>query len=148
MARFKWRNIPIPEAHIVLLAGGVLLHCWQPEPLCRAPRLRHLFGWTTLLLGIVIAGWAVVAVQDLHIDRPTRVVVTGPYAYSRNPMYVAWTLVYAAITVLVNTWWLLRLLPALLVYTHACVIRREEKQLEASFGEAYRAYRRRVRRYA
>ena len=147
MARLNWHNIPIPEEYLVLLTGGVVLHRCRPKPLTEVTWLRTLFGWPPLLVGIWLAGWTVVAVHDVQIDRPTRVVVTGPYAYSRNPMYVAWTLIYAAVAILVNTVWPLSMLPALLAYTHARNVRREEKHLEASFGDEYRAYRRRVRRY-
>jgi protein-S-isoprenylcysteine O-methyltransferase Ste14 len=62
-------------------------------------------------------------------------------------MYVAWTLMYLAIALLVNSWWLVMLLPIVLLFTHFFVIRKEESQLERMFGEAYRQYCTRVRSY-
>jgi protein-S-isoprenylcysteine O-methyltransferase Ste14 len=83
----------------------------------------------------------------MDFSKPTEVMTMGPYSFSRNPMYVAWTLIYLAITLLVNTLWLIILLPITLLFTHFFVIRKEEAQLEQMFGEAYRQYRARVRRY-
>ncbi len=62
-------------------------------------------------------------------------------------MYLAWTIIYVATAVLVNTWWLVMLLPVLQLFTHYVVVRQEERQLERQFGEPYRQYRGQVRRY-
>ena len=62
-------------------------------------------------------------------------------------MYVAWSVIYIGIAMLVNTGWLIILLPAVIAFTHYFVIRREEQQLEKQFGEQYRQYRAQVRRY-
>jgi protein-S-isoprenylcysteine O-methyltransferase Ste14 len=98
-------------------------------------------------VGILLAGWAVAAAKDRDIEKPTEIISSGPYAFSRNPMYVAWTLIYLAIALLVNAWWLIVLLPVLILFTHYFVVRQEERQLEQQFGEPYRQYRSRVRRY-
>jgi protein-S-isoprenylcysteine O-methyltransferase Ste14 len=86
------------------------------------------------------------AVRDRDISQPNEVIDSGPYRFSRNPMYVAWTLIYLGAAALMNTLWPLTLLPLLVAFTHYIVVRREEQQLEAQFGEAYRQYRKRVRR--
>jgi protein-S-isoprenylcysteine O-methyltransferase Ste14 len=61
-------------------------------------------------------------------------------------MYVAWTMIYLGVALVLNTLWLLVLLPLLAVLIHR-EARREESRLEDAFGEVYRTYRRRVRRY-
>jgi protein-S-isoprenylcysteine O-methyltransferase Ste14 len=48
---------------------------------------------------------------------------------------------------LVNTWWLLILLPAVIAFTHYIVVHQEEQKLEQKFGEEYREYMGRVWRY-
>jgi protein-S-isoprenylcysteine O-methyltransferase Ste14 len=83
----------------------------------------------------------------MDINKPSRIIVSGPYRFSRNPMYVAWTLIYIGIGLLVNTWWLLIFLPIMLIYMHYFVVRREKRQLEKIFGDEYRQYCDRVRRY-
>ena len=61
-------------------------------------------------------------------------------------MYVAWTMFYVGTAILVNTWWLLILLPAVAVFTHYVDVRHEEQELEQRLGDEYREYKGRVRR--
>lgn len=85
----------------------------------------------------------------ISVDRPTTAIVaSGPYRYSRNPLYVALTLLYLGLgAAALNTLWALVLLPPLLVVIQRGVIEREERYLERKFGEEYRRYKRRVRRW-
>ncbi len=147
MSNFRWSNIPIPEGHGIVLVIGVALHIWRPLILFEMPWLKHAVGWPALLLGVLLAAWAVMTIRDMDIGRPTKIVVSGPYSFSRNPMYVAWTTIYIGTAMLVNTWWLIILLPALMAFTHYFVVRREEQDLEQQFGAAYRKYCERVPRY-
>jgi protein-S-isoprenylcysteine O-methyltransferase Ste14 len=114
--------------------------------------------WNLLGLVPVIAGVAcLVWVMVNHITRtPERVVLgstpgylleRGPYRFSRNPMYVAelalwlgWAILYGSIAVLVGS----LLLWAAMNYRG---IPREERNLEARFGEAYLHYKSRVPRW-
>jgi protein-S-isoprenylcysteine O-methyltransferase Ste14 len=100
-----------------------------------------------LIAGILLAGWSVYEVKEIDIEASDRLITTGPFALSRNPMYVAWSLIYLAIVFLVNSIWLLVLFPLVLVYTHFFVILTEEKLLTGKFGKQYLAYKSRVRRY-
>jgi protein-S-isoprenylcysteine O-methyltransferase Ste14 len=86
------------------------------------------------------------AAADVDLERPDQLVDNGPYAYSRNPMYVAWTVGYVGIALVAGTAWPLLLLPAVLVVTQVAVLR-EERSLERRFGAAYRSYKTSVRRY-
>ena len=147
MNRFRWSNLPLPEGHVLLLVLGVAVHTRLPLTLFELPWLKQVVGWPLLLLGGLLADWAVVTVKDIDISRPTRIIDTGPYRFSRNPMYVAWTMMYVGATALVNTWWLLLFLPLLIAFTHYFGVLREEQQLEQSFGQEYRQYCDRVRRY-
>ena len=80
--------------------------------------------------------------------RPTTsVVTTGPFRFSRNPLYVALTLLYLGLTLAFNTWWGIVVLIPLLIIMHYGVVLREERYLEQKFGETYRQYRSQVRRY-
>ena len=143
----RWSNIPIPEGYVIPLMAGVVLHIFFPRRFFGSPWLKHVLGWPFLLLGTLITACAVMAIKGMDIKRPTRIIVSGPYRFSRNPMYVAWTLIYVGIAILVNSWWLFILLPVILVFTHYIVVRREEQRLEQVFGEEYRQYRDNVRRY-
>lgn len=132
---------------MICLVVGVALHIWLPFSLFEIPWLKYILGWPLLLLGSLLVAWAVMTIKDMDISRPTRIIDSGPYRFSRNPMYVAWTAIYIAIALLVNTWWLLIFLPVLIIFTHYRVICREEQQLEQQFGKEYQQYRDRVRRY-
>ena len=74
-------------------------------------------------------------------------VESGPYAYTRNPMYTGMTLVYISAALLLDWLWPILLLPIVLLVLFRLVISREERYLAAEFGEEYEAYRRRVRRW-
>jgi protein-S-isoprenylcysteine O-methyltransferase Ste14 len=74
-------------------------------------------------------------------------VTGGPYRRTRNPMYVAMTLLYLGASLLMNGLWPLLALPVVLAALTFAVIRREERYLSSAFGAEYDAYRRRVRRW-
>jgi len=76
----------------------------------------------------------------------TALVTTGPYRFTRNPGYLALALIFAGIAVLTGGWALVMLVPTLLVIDRG-VIAREERYLEGRFGDEYRGYRGRVRRW-
>ena len=79
---------------------------------------------------------------------PARAIVTsGPFRYSRNPLYLALTLLYLGLTLALNTWWGLVMLVPLFIVMDRGVVLREERYLEQKFGEIYRQYRSDVRRY-
>lgn len=77
----------------------------------------------------------------------TALVDTGPFRFSRNPMYVAVAFFQIALGLLFNNMWvLLFIIPAFIVI-HYVVVLREEVYLEAKFGDEYLGYKGRVRRW-
>jgi protein-S-isoprenylcysteine O-methyltransferase Ste14 len=86
------------------------------------------------------------AAAAVDLERPNQLVDGGPYAFSRNPMYVAWTAGYVGVTLVAGTAWPLLLLPIVLAATQV-VVTREERSLERRFGDVYRRYKASVRRY-
>ena len=84
----------------------------------------------------------------IRTDRPVpRLVTDGPFRYTRNPGYLGLTMLYAGIAVLRNALWAILLLPLVLYVIQRQVIGREERYLERTFGEEYRAYKAQVRRW-
>jgi protein-S-isoprenylcysteine O-methyltransferase Ste14 len=128
------------------LGAGILLQVIASWRLPWPAWIGHACGWPLILAGLWLAAWGVRAAADLDLQRPNQLVLRGPYAFSRNPMYLAWTLVYVGIAFVANAAWPLLLLPVVLLVTHA-VILREERSLERRFGAAYRRYKTSVRRY-
>jgi protein-S-isoprenylcysteine O-methyltransferase Ste14 len=74
-------------------------------------------------------------------------VTTGVYAHVRNPMYLGLAFLVAGIGVALASDWTLVMLVAAALLNHYGVVKREERYLEAKFGDAYRRYRNRVPRY-
>ncbi len=88
------------------------------------------------------------AETNINPFKPTTAIVSsGPFRFTRNPLYLSVTLIYLGLTLAVNTWWAFLLLGPVLLFIHFGVVLREERYLERRFGESYREYRLRVRRY-
>ena len=141
---------PPPLIYAVPFVAGLLLQHWRPMPFIPGAAAVPL-GIGCVLLGLVGLP-AVLAFHNAKTSpnpwRPsTAVVMTGPYRFSRNPMYVGITLLYVGVAIWVNTVWPLLFLPVILIVMHHGVIVREEAYLERTFGEEYRQYRQRVRRW-
>jgi protein-S-isoprenylcysteine O-methyltransferase Ste14 len=109
-------------------------------------------GVALLLVGAGIGVWGQrtmgAAGTKVNPSEPTTAIVTGgPFRFSRNPLYVALTLLYLGLSLAVNTGWGFFALVPLLLVMHYGVVLREERYLEQKFGETYRQYRAEVRRY-
>ena len=111
--------------------------------------------WSGLILvgaGIVllVAGRRALLAAETNINpfKPTLSITTaGPFRFTRNPLYLGVTLIYCGLTLVSNSWWCFVLLVPVLVLIHFGVVAREERYLERKFGDSYRQYRERVRRY-
>lgn len=77
----------------------------------------------------------------------TTIVGNGLYAYTRNPMYLALTLIYVGVCIMANAYWGLLLLIPLLIVVQKGIIEREEAYLTRKFGDEYLHYKARVRRW-
>jgi protein-S-isoprenylcysteine O-methyltransferase Ste14 len=144
--RWRWRNLPLPEPHLGLLAGGLILHRLWPRMLLPEGRVRLVTGWSLIAGGALLAGWATRAAGNIDLAHPARLITVGPFAVSRHPMYTAWTSIYFGVALVANTRWLILLSPLLLALVHRAVLA-EEWQLATRLGDDYRDYKRRVGRY-
>ena len=115
----------------------------------RLPGGRRLYtdaGCILVGTGVAISAWAVRAASDVDIERPSALISSGPYAISRNPMYVGWTLLYFGAALVTRNAWMVASIPIVGGIIHRDVLR-EEHTLEQVFGEEYFRYRKLVRRY-
>ncbi len=133
------------------LALGLLLHWLYPVHPLPVLAARLLGGLLLVLSGLMAYSAESVmkrAGTNIRPDRPTLAIVSdGPFRFSRNPLYLALTGLYAGITLLVNALWPLVLLIPVLAVLRWGIIAREERYLEAKFGDTYRTYKARVRRW-
>jgi protein-S-isoprenylcysteine O-methyltransferase Ste14 len=151
---------PTDAAHVIVfppllfaaaLALGLLVHLIIPvHPL--PPVLARIAGAALFVASAALATWGENILRragtNVHPNEPTLAIVTdGPFAYSRNPLYLATTGLYVGVTLLVNALWPLVLLVPVLLVLRWGVIAREEQYLAQKFGANYEEYRSRVRRW-
>lgn len=77
----------------------------------------------------------------------SRLVVSGPFAYVRNPLYVGNILMYTGLGVMANVPWLIVATLVWFVFQYTMIVSREEQYLASAFGDAYDRYRENVRRF-
>jgi len=140
-----------PLLYVAALAVGLVLSWVQARPILSGGA-RYGIGGAACVAGLALAMWGRQAMlgagTNINPTLPaTALVVAGPFRFSRNPLYVALTLMYVGLALLANSLWALVLAVPVLLVMHFGVVLREERYLEAKFGESYRAYRSRVRRY-
>ena len=133
------------------LGLGTLLN-WLMPMHSYASEWSQRIGGILGFVGTAFGLWGVWTLRragtGVRPDQPVTALVTGgPYRFSRNPLYVALTMIYVGITVAWGAWWPLATLVPALAVVHWRIVRREEQFLEIRFGDEYRAYRARVRRW-
>jgi protein-S-isoprenylcysteine O-methyltransferase Ste14 len=139
-----------------LLYGGALAAGFGIDQLAPLPILSQgdVLVPAAVLIGfaLVLGGWCVVlflrAKTGIPPHLPTTTIVTeGPYRLSRNPIYLALTMLSVGIAIGANSFWMLGLLMPTMVLMSIAVIGPEERYLEAKFGAAYLDYKSKVRRW-
>jgi protein-S-isoprenylcysteine O-methyltransferase Ste14 len=141
-----------PWVALLLLAIAFAIDALVPTEPWVPERLRSL-GFVPIALGAALGIWALWTFHrrgTTHdpFGTPGALVVSGPYRFSRNPMYVAVTLILLGIAWGMRTapWWIAPV--AFFLFVCLVQVPREERLLDRLFGESYRAYRARVRRWA
>ena len=143
---------PPPLIYLLPLAATLPLGRWVPWPVLPA-RWPFVLGPLLLIAGCWLLWPSLAAFRAARTNpkpwKPsTTLVITGPYRFTRNPMYLGFTSIYLGIALWANSLWpLLALALVVLPVMHWFVIRREERYLERTFGEPYRAYMETVRRW-
>ncbi len=143
---------PPPVLYLGTLLLGSVAHVAAPLSLHSSTPTHWVAGALLMVISAALARWAFVTLRRVGTSaspyRPSAVLTTtGPFRFSRNPIYLAMTGLYLGISLLANSVWPLLLLAPLLVVMRQGVILREERYLSATFGEAYAAYKSGVRRW-
>lgn len=123
-----------------------------PFPVAGIDLVHWIIGGSLMLIGVALAGAGIRnfsrAGTPVRTIEPTRALVTtGVHGWTRNPIYLGLFLVYGGIGVGVRSPWILILTLPLAITIRYGVVAREEAYLERRFGEAYRSYKARVRRW-
>jgi protein-S-isoprenylcysteine O-methyltransferase Ste14 len=143
-----------PFLYLGCLILGLVLDRVLPLPLTVPETV--LLRWTAagglILLGVAIVAAGVrnfsCAETPVPTNQPVRALVTtGIHAWSRNPIYVGMFLLYAGVGIATRSPWVLILTLPLAITVRYGVVAREEAYLERRFGDTYRDYKARVRRW-
>ena len=132
--------------------AGFGLNWLFPLPFVPPSLPRAWIGLVLFLAGIFLAAWSVRTFRKAHTNILTShaasaIVTTGPYGFSRNPIYVGMFLGLGGFAIAFNTLWFLAVLVAMVFVIRFGVIAREEIYLESKFGARYLDYKARVRRW-
>jgi protein-S-isoprenylcysteine O-methyltransferase Ste14 len=144
---------PPPVLAVICMAAGYGLERLRPTTLIARSGFAAIWlSFAAFGVAAVLFLWSFLVLKKHRtpVDpyKPTRALVTtGPYRFSRNPLYLALLLVVLGFAVTRNSVWLALATVALLPLLHFGVIRREERYLQAKFGAEYNEYRARVRRW-
>ena len=142
---------PPPVIYLTSLVIGLVFRALVPTPFL--PRgLAFMLGAIMIAIAVWLSVWGVRVMHRAGTSEKTSLpttalVTTGPFRYSRNPLYVSLTLAYLGIAVAAQSLWALALLIVVLAVVQRGVIDREERYLERRFGEDYLRYKGRVRRW-
>jgi protein-S-isoprenylcysteine O-methyltransferase Ste14 len=143
-----------PMIYLAAIVLAAVLAWTVPLPWIPSPLSDILFA-----IGIVaivgVAAIDVSAMRTLHKARTTimphrgsdHLVTAGPFSFSRNPIYLANTMLTFGIGLIAGSAWFILLGLIAAFATQKLAIEREEKHLEARFGKKYRDYRKKVRRW-
>ncbi len=145
--------VPPPLIFLVALVAGLALDRFLLGfATSVGATARYILGGLLTLLGVL----AIAMALNLFRRAGTRpepwrsssaIVETGLYRFTRNPMYLGMAMIYAGAAVMLDSLVSLVLLAPLLFVIQRSVIGREEAYLEQKFGQPYREYKSRVRRW-
>lgn len=100
------------------------------------PQMKWLLcGAGVAVLGLLVRGYAAG-----HLRKHKRLAVSGPYAFTRNPLYLGSVLLAAGFSVASHSWASALLLVAYLAIFYPVVIRREQAELHTLYGAAFAEY--------
>jgi protein-S-isoprenylcysteine O-methyltransferase Ste14 len=140
-----------PLVYLISLVSGTVIHLVVPLPFLPVS-LAVPVGVPLVAVAIALFSFSVAKFRAAGTPVPARkpttaIVLTGPYRFSRNPIYLAFSLFQLGIAILVNSVWLLATLVGAVVLIHSVVIPKEEQYLERKFGSQYLDYKASVRRW-
>ncbi|NQU04529.1 MAG: isoprenylcysteine carboxylmethyltransferase family protein [Calditrichaeota bacterium] len=145
-----WASIFIALV-LIYVPAGILSLSGIERP--AVVEIHQWIGLITGTLGAVLALWCVVAFTALGrgtpapFDPPRLLVITGPYRFVRNPMYIGAVIALAGAALFYESLLLLAYSVLFLIITHVFVVFHEEPILTKTFGKDYDTYCRKVGRW-
>lgn len=138
---------------VAFVLAAAFQHVFElPLPSGPALDTLHVVGTVLANTGLALALWCIALfalrrTTILPAHMPARLIVRGPYRWTRNPFYVSLLLSYAGLAAILDVPWALALMPFPLAILRKAIIPFEEACLEARFGADYADYRASVPRW-
>jgi protein-S-isoprenylcysteine O-methyltransferase Ste14 len=141
-----------PLVWALAVIAGFALNWLTPLPFVPAAVPAGWLGGAVFVLALALFAWAITIITRAGSNVPTNmpttsIVDTGPYRFTRNPIYLSMILGLVSLAIAFDSLWLLMTLVPFFLVIHYGVVVREEAYLERKFGEVYRRYRARVQRW-
>jgi protein-S-isoprenylcysteine O-methyltransferase Ste14 len=141
-----------PFAWLLALVAGIAANWLYPLPFVPAPVRAAWVGVAIFALAFALGVWAIVTIRkagtQVETYKPTTAIVaSGPYRFTRNPIYLGMMLGLFGLAVALDSLWLLAMLVPFYLVIRYGVVAREEAYLERKFGDVYLGYKSRVRRW-
>ncbi|MEE1612955.1 methyltransferase family protein [Microvirga sp. CF3016] len=141
-----------PLAWGLAVLAGLSLHWLVPLPFLPATVPAAWLGTAVFVLALALVVWAIVTMSragsNVPTNRPTTTIVeNGPYRFTRNPIYLGMFLGLIGLGIAFDNLWLLIMLVLFVIVIRYGVVAREEAYLDRKFGDSYRVYHSRVRRW-
>jgi protein-S-isoprenylcysteine O-methyltransferase Ste14 len=136
----------------IAVIAGLALNWLLPLPFLPAGLPVGWLGAMVFVLALALFAWAIATItgagSNVPTNRPTtNVVESGPYYFTRNPIYLGMFLGLIGLAIAFDNLWLLLMLAPFALVIRYGVVAREEDYLERKFGDVYRRYRSHVRRW-
>jgi protein-S-isoprenylcysteine O-methyltransferase Ste14 len=141
-----------PLAWGLAVIAGLALDWLVPLPFLPADLHAGWLGAMVFTVALALLAWAIVTItragSNVPTNRPTTTVVeSGPYRFTRNPIYLGMFLGLIGLAIAFDDLWLLIMIVPFALVIRFGVVAREEAYLDRKFGDVYRGYCSRVPRW-
>jgi protein-S-isoprenylcysteine O-methyltransferase Ste14 len=147
-------RFPPPLYYLIGLLVGYGMYWLLPVKLSKPgyALIVYTLGASWIILAVLLIGWSLNTLRKADTSpnpmrATTALALDEPYTLSRNPIYLGMTMLCIGISLISNMLWPLLSVPVVMVIIDRIVIRKEESYLETKFGDEYRQYKKRVRRW-
>jgi protein-S-isoprenylcysteine O-methyltransferase Ste14 len=138
-----WDRLPLPEEHMTGLDVGLAVDRLAQT---RLPSWTRPIGLALCVAGVAVNAAAVRARGQEALDRPSGLVDQGPYGWTRNPMYLGWSMIHLGAALALRSPGMAVTWPVAAALVHREILV-EERQLTAQFGTGFATYAASVPRY-
>lgn len=144
-------KIQPPILTLIHVALAFLLTWLIPLPLM-VPQILKTAGFLLVLIGFLLGVGALMAFRSARTTLDphglvSRLVASGVYRFTRNPVNLGFVFMLVGILLNSGSYWGIVLAPVLVILLNRLIIEREEEYLAHKFGDEYRSYKSKVRRW-